>query len=269
MDSKIRNGRKLSIYAVSKDTGISRQTLTALYKGTAKAVEFNTINRLVKYFDIEISDLIKYKKDSKGKIVIGIYSCEDNCNKDSFKRIKKELNENKDMNRILNDQVGKKIPNYNNGLRLFLNKDNEPLKDSRSFVIDVSFDEFINGKTSKGRLINVAIIPAITNDMAHNVVLFQKERNKLTNYLKNMAEEKVLYIYTKAMLCSGLLDNLEDNDKLAFVLPSEFKIKYMTKEKIKEYVYKSYNSLKKYDYKDKGLDYTVIDYTKRELDNKI
>lgn len=44
--------RRLSITKVSKDTGISRTTLTGLYYHPGKGIQIKTLNTLCNYFDI-------------------------------------------------------------------------------------------------------------------------------------------------------------------------------------------------------------------------
>ena len=49
--------RRLSITKVSKDTGISRTTLTGLYYHHGKGIQIKTLNTLCNYFDITPSEL--------------------------------------------------------------------------------------------------------------------------------------------------------------------------------------------------------------------
>lgn len=52
--------RNLKIMKLSKDTGISRTTLTSLYYNHAKGIQFETINTLCNYFRIEPTNLLQY-----------------------------------------------------------------------------------------------------------------------------------------------------------------------------------------------------------------
>ena len=52
--------RKLTISKVSKDTGISRTTLTSLCSNFAKGIQFDTLNSLIKYFKIKFDDVFLY-----------------------------------------------------------------------------------------------------------------------------------------------------------------------------------------------------------------
>lgn len=52
--------RNLKITKVSKDTGISRTTLTSLASNNSKGIQFDTINTLCKYLSINPEDLFSY-----------------------------------------------------------------------------------------------------------------------------------------------------------------------------------------------------------------
>ncbi len=51
--------RNLKINKVSKDTGISRTTLTSLAKNHAQGIQFETVNTLCLYLNVSPSDLMK------------------------------------------------------------------------------------------------------------------------------------------------------------------------------------------------------------------
>lgn len=51
--------RIYSLAPISEATGISRTTLTALYYEKSKGVQFDTIEKVCKYLDIEIGELIE------------------------------------------------------------------------------------------------------------------------------------------------------------------------------------------------------------------
>lgn len=57
--SKIMGERKLKISDVANDTGINRGTITRLYKETAERVELDVIEKLCRYFECDVSDLIE------------------------------------------------------------------------------------------------------------------------------------------------------------------------------------------------------------------
>ena len=53
--------RRLTITRASQDTGISRTTLTALCSGSAKGVQFDTLNALCQYLKVAPGDLFLYR----------------------------------------------------------------------------------------------------------------------------------------------------------------------------------------------------------------
>jgi len=55
--------KKVKIIDVARETGISRNHLSALYYENAKRIDFGTINALCKYFECEVGDLLKLVKD--------------------------------------------------------------------------------------------------------------------------------------------------------------------------------------------------------------
>jgi putative transcriptional regulator len=54
-----------SIRQLSEETKISRLSLTRLYDGKAKGVEFDTLNTLCAFFKCSLSDLIDYVPDQE------------------------------------------------------------------------------------------------------------------------------------------------------------------------------------------------------------
>lgn len=52
--------RNLKITKVSKDTGISRTTLTSLISNTSKGIQFDTLNTLCNYLNVSVGDLFVY-----------------------------------------------------------------------------------------------------------------------------------------------------------------------------------------------------------------
>lgn len=57
--SRLMGERKLKIADVSSDTGINRGTITRLYHETAIRVEFDVVERLCRYLECEIQDLLE------------------------------------------------------------------------------------------------------------------------------------------------------------------------------------------------------------------
>lgn len=55
---------KLSISDVSRQTGLNRSTVTALYKETATRVELPAIDQLCRLFRCQVSDLLEFVPDA-------------------------------------------------------------------------------------------------------------------------------------------------------------------------------------------------------------
>lgn len=53
-----------SIRQLSEETGISRLSLTKLYDGEGKGIEWNTLNTLCTFFNCSIGELLEYVPDS-------------------------------------------------------------------------------------------------------------------------------------------------------------------------------------------------------------
>lgn len=47
----------MKIMDVARETGLNRNTVTLLYKETAKKVDLDTIDKLCEFFDCEVGDL--------------------------------------------------------------------------------------------------------------------------------------------------------------------------------------------------------------------
>lgn len=57
--ARIMGEHKMRIADVARETGLSRATLTLLYKETAKRVDLDALDRLCDLFDCELSDLLE------------------------------------------------------------------------------------------------------------------------------------------------------------------------------------------------------------------
>lgn len=57
--------RLLKISKISEDTGISRTTLTNLYYRRSTQITFDVLDKLCKYLDCSISDIVEYVPDEK------------------------------------------------------------------------------------------------------------------------------------------------------------------------------------------------------------
>lgn len=60
--SNVLAEKRTNISKVSRDTGISRTTLTSLCNNTCQGVQFDTVNTLCQKLDIELSQLFLYSK---------------------------------------------------------------------------------------------------------------------------------------------------------------------------------------------------------------
>ena len=55
--------RLLKISKISEETGISRTTLTNLYYRKSTKISFDVLDKLCKYLDCSVSDIIEYKQE--------------------------------------------------------------------------------------------------------------------------------------------------------------------------------------------------------------
>lgn len=54
--------KKMSVSDVARETGLHRNTITLLYKETAKQVDLDTIDKLCSLFECEVGDLFQREK---------------------------------------------------------------------------------------------------------------------------------------------------------------------------------------------------------------
>lgn len=59
---KLIHEHYVKISDISKATGISRTTLSALNWDKGKGVQFDTLDKLCRYFNCDISDLLVYEE---------------------------------------------------------------------------------------------------------------------------------------------------------------------------------------------------------------
>ena len=59
--------KKLKIADVSRDTGLNRSTLTAMYYETTQRIDLESVNALRRYFGCKVEDLFVYVPDEAGK----------------------------------------------------------------------------------------------------------------------------------------------------------------------------------------------------------
>lgn len=63
--SRIMGERKLKVIDVSRGAGIHRNLVTLLYYEKAKRIDFESIDKLCRFFECGVGDLFEYKKDEK------------------------------------------------------------------------------------------------------------------------------------------------------------------------------------------------------------
>lgn len=56
-----------SFSQLEKETGITRKTLTKLYDGEGKGIEYVTLNALCRRFSCQPDDLLEYVPEEKGQ----------------------------------------------------------------------------------------------------------------------------------------------------------------------------------------------------------
>jgi len=57
--------RKLRASEVARKTGINKNTLSSLYNERVSGIRFDTLERLCRFLDCSIGDLIEYVPDNK------------------------------------------------------------------------------------------------------------------------------------------------------------------------------------------------------------
>lgn len=61
--SRLMGERKLKLIDVSRDTGIHRNTVRALYQETALRIDLSVMETLCRYFECEVGDLLEVVDD--------------------------------------------------------------------------------------------------------------------------------------------------------------------------------------------------------------
>ena len=57
--------RKLKIADVARGTGLHRNTITLLYDETANRIELDAVDRLCRFFEVQVSDLFEFIPDGR------------------------------------------------------------------------------------------------------------------------------------------------------------------------------------------------------------
>ena len=58
--SRMMGERKLKIADVARDIGVNRNTITLLYYERAKRIDFDVLEKLCRYFNCTVGELIEY-----------------------------------------------------------------------------------------------------------------------------------------------------------------------------------------------------------------
>jgi len=58
--SKLMGEKKLKLVDVARETGLHRNTVTLLYNETASRVDLDALDKLCKFFDCKVEDLMEY-----------------------------------------------------------------------------------------------------------------------------------------------------------------------------------------------------------------
>ena len=64
--SKLLGERKLRASEVARKTGINKNTLSSLYNESISGIRFDTLEKLCKFLNCSIGDLIEYISKKKG-----------------------------------------------------------------------------------------------------------------------------------------------------------------------------------------------------------
>lgn len=59
--SRLMGERKLKIADLARDLGVHRNTISLLYYEKAQRIDFEVLEKLCKYFDCPVSDVLEYK----------------------------------------------------------------------------------------------------------------------------------------------------------------------------------------------------------------
>lgn len=65
--SQMLGERLLKISQISNTTGISRTTLTNIYYKRAKQISFETLDKLCKYLECDVGDILEFLLEEKTK----------------------------------------------------------------------------------------------------------------------------------------------------------------------------------------------------------
>ena len=60
--SRLMGERKLKIADVARDIDVHRNTITLLYYEKAQRVDFEVLDKLCKYFNCKVEDILEYRE---------------------------------------------------------------------------------------------------------------------------------------------------------------------------------------------------------------
>ncbi|MBI5055532.1 MAG: helix-turn-helix transcriptional regulator [Nitrospirae bacterium] len=60
--SRIMGERKLKIADVARDIDVHRNTITLLYYEKAQRIDFEVLDKLCKYFNCKVEDILEYRE---------------------------------------------------------------------------------------------------------------------------------------------------------------------------------------------------------------
>jgi putative transcriptional regulator len=63
--SRLMGERKLKIADVARGTGLHRNTITLLYDETANRIELDAVDKLCKFLEVSVSELLEFVPDVK------------------------------------------------------------------------------------------------------------------------------------------------------------------------------------------------------------
>ena len=61
--ARLMGERKMRIADVIRETGLSRNTVTLMYKETAQKIDVEALNKLCKLFQCDLHQLLDFEKD--------------------------------------------------------------------------------------------------------------------------------------------------------------------------------------------------------------
>lgn len=63
--ARLMGERKMKISDVLRETGLSRNTVTLMYRETAQKIDLEALDKLCKLFECEVADMLEYKQGAK------------------------------------------------------------------------------------------------------------------------------------------------------------------------------------------------------------